>query len=61
VVEILHSFVGNIHPLFSSGRILKIGSYLRKLLPKVWWLPFWNSVETVGDWLEMRILEAFGV
>jgi len=33
-------FVGNFIALFSSERILKIGYDLRKLLPKVWWLPF---------------------
>jgi len=33
-------FDGNIPPLFSSERILKIGYDLRKLFPKVWWLPF---------------------
>jgi len=38
--KILRSFVGNIHPQFSSERILKIGYDLRKLLPKVSWLPF---------------------
>jgi len=39
-VENITQFFGNIHPLFSSERILKIGLDLRKLLPKVWWLPF---------------------
>jgi len=27
-----------------SERVFKIGWYLTKLLPKVWWLPFWNTV-----------------
>jgi len=27
-----------------SKRIFKIGQDLTKLLPKVWWLPFWNTV-----------------
>jgi len=38
--KILRSFVENIHLLFNSERILKIGYDWRKLLPKVWWLPF---------------------
>jgi len=45
--KILRSFVGNIHPLFSSERILKIGSDLRKLSPKVWWFPFGDTVYTL--------------
>jgi len=42
VVENIKQFCWKFHPLSSSERILKIGYDLRKLLPKVLWLPFWE-------------------
>ena len=40
MVECLHNGYRKFPPESVSERILEIGEDLRKLLPKVWWLPF---------------------